>query len=192
MKISQLTQTAPNAIEPAAPAGKTKLTVQESEQLCRGPLSHMRWWNLLLVLWSFAEEYRLAWATGFCQHILDVDIDWLRRAMHLTFQKLNAEHQNYLRSEFNVFLEMDQVCNWKAMCRGHEYWAVVCTTKFTDVRLMRSIFAWSMDEAKAKFTLSPAEILLGWMRPGDRDYVPVKPEISDDGSLCLKSFLNEE
>lgn len=187
MKISQLTQPATEVTQPAAT--ESKLTLEQTRQLFSSPLTHLWWWDLLMALWTFAEDYHLDWAAGFCQHIIDVDIDWLRRAMHLTFQKLNAQHQQLLRDDFDAFLKMDKICDWKAMCRGHVYWAVVCTEKFPEVRLMRTVFAWSMAEAKSKFTSCPSEILLGWMRPGDSHYVPITQDRSDTGSLCLKSFF---
>ena len=112
---------------------------------------------------------RLQRATSFSDHIISLDINWLRRAMHITFQKLNATHQALLREEYDGFIALDKVCDWNQMCRGHEYIAVLCTKKFPDVRLKRSVFAWSLAEAKAKYTPSSAEILLGWKRRWDSD-----------------------
>jgi len=148
-----------------------KLTPQQTEQLFDNPLRHLFWWDLLMSIWSMAQQYNFEWADAFLPHIVNLDTDWLTRAMVQTFQKLNTAHQQLLCEEYDGFIALDKICDWKLMCRGHEYIAVLCTRYFPDIRLKRSVYAWSLAEAKAKYTPTPAsvETLLGWMRPWDSD-----------------------
>jgi len=179
MKISELTKSVAETL-PQITAATQPMGFHKEKLAVASPLKNLFWWELLLAFWMFAEDYKLNWATSFPDRIISLDIGWLRSAMHLTFQKLNSEDQNLLRKEYEDFLRLDKVCDWKQMCRGHEYIAVVCTQSFRDVRLKRYVYAWSLDEAKAKFKISSPEILLGWMRPWDRDYVRIEQDISGD------------
>jgi hypothetical protein len=154
-------------------------------EVTASPLTHLFWWDLLMSIWSMAQQYKFEWADDFLPHIVNLDTDWLKSAMAQTFQRLNAAHQQLLREEYDGFIALDKVCDWKLMCRGHEYIAVLCTRYFPDVRLKRSVYAWSLAEAKAKYTPTPTpptpasvETLLGWMRPWDSDYIRIEQKIS--------------
>jgi hypothetical protein len=140
-----------------------------------GPLSYFDWFTMLCAFWSFSEDYKTTWAPFWHEKIKAVDIDWIRRAMNWTWATLTDEHKNLLREEYRMWREHDKVFDWKSMARGHEHIAVVCTESFPDVRLKRSVYAWSFAEAEAKFKPGKCEILLGWMNPGDKDYTPVAP-----------------
>ncbi|OQA03101.1 MAG: hypothetical protein BWY69_00655 [Planctomycetes bacterium ADurb.Bin401] len=146
-------------------------TSQKENQAMASPLKNLFWWDLLMAFWILAEDYKFEWAKSFPDRIISLDINWLKSAMNQTFHQLNPEDQTLLCKEYEDFLRLDKVCNWKKMCKGHEYIAIICTQNFRHVRLKRSVLAWSLKEAKAKLKLSSSEILVGWKRPWESEYI---------------------
>jgi len=129
------------------------------------PLQNLFLWPLLVVLWNLAIDYKFAWAAGFEKRMAICDVEWLRRAMILTFQKLTPEHQAWIQEEYNDFVEMDKICNWGEMIHGGDYCAEIeINAPWGEKILTRRYYrGWSKEEAYSKINLAQNEQFVQWV-----------------------------
>jgi hypothetical protein len=62
---------------------------------------------------EISKSYGLPWCESWDDHL--ENMDWIRRAMWNTFDQLKESDKERIRYEYELFLDHDTFCDWRAM-----------------------------------------------------------------------------
>jgi hypothetical protein len=70
-------------------------------------------WPMVCQFVELSKSYGLPWCESWDDHL--ENMDWIRRAMWNTFLRLGCNDKGSIRYEYELFLDHDTFCDWRAM-----------------------------------------------------------------------------